>query len=173
MIKNMLILSIALLGFNFAIAQNSVKTSDSKVNFEISNMGFKTVDGNFTGMTGTINFNPQNLPASSFDVCIDASTVNTENEKRDHHLKEEDFFHVEKYPKICFKSSSIAKSGESFTVTGTLTMHGVSKTVTIPFTYSDSTFKGKLTIDRYDYKVGSDGGFMVGREVMLEIICVI
>jgi polyisoprenoid-binding protein YceI len=173
MYKNIFIASIALLSAHFSSAQQTIDAAASKVKFEISNWSISTVEGTFGGMTGTVNINSEDLGNSKIDVCIDAKTVNTENEKRDEHLREEDFFHVEKFPTICFTSTSITTSPEGYIAKGTLTMHGESKEITIPLTYSNNTYNGKLTIDRTEFGVGSDSGFMVGKEVSLEIISVI
>jgi len=125
------------------------------------------------GMKGDIKFDDADLASSSFNVCVDAATVNTDNNARDKHLRNEDFFHVEKYPDICFASTSISQKGSSFVTNGQLTMHGVTKNVSIPFTYSNGTFKGNLKVNRDDYKVGeSTGAFMVSKEIELEIIAV-
>ena len=168
--RSIFLIASLLVGF-IANAQ-TIDSNNSVVNFGISNMKWKTVEGTFSGMKGTIDFDENNLQNSSFNVCIDAATVNTKNEKRDAHLKNEDFFDVEKYPEICFTSSSIEKSSEGYLTKGTLTMHGVSKPVEINFTYTDNTFVGELTINRFDYKVGEGTNtFMVGEEATLEIIC--
>jgi len=148
-----------------SIAQ-TINNDKSVVNFKISNMKMKTVKGTFSGMKGTVNFTPNNFASSNFDVCIDASTVNTENKKRDDHLRTADFFDTEKYPTICFKSKSITKNADTYLAKGTLTMHGITKEVEIPFTFSNNVLKGTLTVKRLDYKVGeSTGEFMVGNEV--------
>lgn len=149
-----------------------IDTKNSVVTFGISNMKWKTVEGTFSGMNGTIVFNENNLQNSSFNVCINAATINTENKKRDDHLRNEDFFEVEKYPEICFTSSSIEKTTEGFVTKGSLSMHGVTKPVEISFTYNNNTFIGNLTVNRFDYNVGEDiKTFMVGKEATLEIIC--
>lgn len=151
-------------------AQSSIDSENSKVEFSIKNMKFKTVEGSFGGMNGNVAFDPENLENSSFNVCIDPATVNTGSKKRDEHLKNEDFFDVEKYPEICFKSDEIAKIDNQYIAKGTLTMHGISNKVEIPFEQNGNTLNGQLTINRKDYKVGDDGTFMVGDEVKLNII---
>ncbi|PWJ44613.1 YceI family protein [Sediminitomix flava] len=156
-----------------AVNAQNIDTGNSIVTFEVSNMAFKTVEGSFKGMKGAVKFDENNLSESSFQVCIDAATVNTENEDRDKHLKNEDFFEVETYPEICFTSTSIVKSTSGYTAKGMLKMHGVEKEVEIPFSVKDNTFEGTLVIDRYDYKVGGSGKFMVGREINLKIKSVV
>ena len=172
MVKNIFVLFTVLLSTHIALGQ-TINASASKVNFEISNMGFKMVDGTFDGMAGTIQFDAQDLGNSQFDVCIKAESVNTGNKKRDGHLRKEDYFYVEKYPTICFQSSSISKTAEGFNAAGTMTMRGISKEVTIPFTFANNTFAGTLSLERKDYDVGPNGGFMVGKTVDLKITCVV
>lgn len=170
--KNVFIL-LSLLGFPGLNYAQTINTTASKVSFEISNMGLNTVEGSFGGMKGTIVFNPNDLSNSRFEVCIDAATVNTGNSKRDKHLKTEDFFEVEKYPTICFQSTSIVKTSEGFKTVGELDMHGLVKAVEILFTFSNNTFSGTLELRRRDYGIGPSGGFMVGKTVNLRILCAI
>lgn len=173
MIKKYLITLVLAIGLSSVKAQ-SINSEKSIVNFEVSNMGFNTVEGNFKGMTGVIVFDDNALVISSFTVCVDANTVFTDNEKRDAHLKKEDFFNTLQFPAICFKSNSISKSEEVYVAKGMLEMHGITLEVEIPFTFENQVFKGKLLINRLDYKVGEGtGNFMVGNDVEMEIICVI
>lgn len=173
--KKIIIISLALVlsGFNLINAQ-TINSEKSVVSFEIGNMKFKTVEGTFTGMTGDIEFDIDELINARFEVCIDAATVNTGNKKRDDHLRNEDFFHVEQYPEICFTSASIRKAGSEYLTKGTLSMHGVKKTVEIPFSFVDNTFTGRLSLDRFDYNIGEGTNtFMVAKEVVLTIVCVV
>ena len=156
---------------NLVTAQ-TINTEQSSVLFEISNMKFKTVKGTFSGMTGDLIFTPSDLENASFNVCIDAASVDTGSKKRDKHLQKEDFFDVEKYPTICFVSSSVQQVGSTYVVKGQLSMHGVSKEMEIPFTFTNNTFKGEIEVNRIDYKVGGTGTFMVGNETKITIICV-
>lgn len=171
--KKTSILALLLL-FTVLLRAQTIDGNKSKVNFTISNMEVKTVEGSFTGMTGEVAFNSENLKSSSFKVCIDAATINTGIEKRDNHLRSADFFEVSKYPQICFTSKSISKTKDGYEVTGILTIHGVSKKVVIPFTFNNNTFTGKINVNRRDYKIGeSTNNFMVGEMAEVEIICVI
>lgn len=152
----------------------TINTESSKVTFSVSNMKFNTVEGYFTGMKGTLNFNSEELATSSFDVCIDANTVNTGNEKRDTHLKNEDFFEVGTYPEICFTSTSIEKTESGYKALGSLTMHGVSKAAEIPFSQNGKELVGEISVKRYDYSIGPDTGtFMVGNEIKVYILCML
>lgn len=150
----------------------AINSAKSMVKFSIDNMKVNTVNGTFSGMKGAIVFNENDLENSSFNVSVDAKTVNTENEKRDTHLKNEDFFNVDIYPEIRFLSTSIIKTPKGYKTTGNLTLHGVTKPIEIILTYQNKTFKGQLTINRLDYKLGeSTNSFMVGKETEIEIIC--
>lgn len=147
---------------------------ESQISFRIGNMRVNTVNGTFTGMKGTVSFDPQNLAASVFSVCIDASTVNTGISRRDKHLKEEEYFHVERYPDICFVSESITRSATGFTARGKLTIKGVTRTVAIPFVMEGNTLRGTININRLDYNVGEGvGTFLVSDPVEVEIIYVL
>ncbi|ANQ48260.1 YceI family protein [Flammeovirga sp. MY04] len=168
-----LLLTAYLFSLSFSYAQ-VIDSGLSKVDFEISNFRVNTVEGFFNGMTGEIQFDENNLSESKFNVCISSSTVNTDNEKRDTHLKNEDFFEIEKYPEICFVSNEIKKNGDKYITVGQLTMHGVTKEVKITFTKNGNTFNGDLKIKRLDFDVGKDTGtFTVGNEVSLHIKCVL
>lgn len=171
--KIVLVLSVVFALSGWVNAQ-TINSQKSVVNFEIGNMKVRTVDGTFGGMKGDLVFDVNALENAHFKVCIDAASVNTENEKRDDHLRNEDFFHVEKYPEICFISSSISKTDEGFLTKGTLEMHGTIREVEIPFTYENNTFVGKITVNRFDYNVGKDVKTgMVSEDAILEIICVV
>jgi len=156
----------------------------SNIGFSVRHMAISNVKGSFTDFNGTFVWDGKNLSNSSVEVTIQTKSIDTGNEKRDEHLRTEDFFEVEKYPEITFESSSFEKSGDGYKATGTLTMHGVSKEVTIPFsilgTLKDpqrSTrlgMEGSLTLNRQDYgiswsKMLDNGGLLVGNEVKIEL----
>lgn len=159
--------------FSVTNAQN-INSEKSKATFKIENMKVKVVEGSFHGMTGNIVFNESDLSNSTFDICIKASTLNTGNEKRDDHLRTEDFFHVEKYPVICFNSESISRTSTGFVTKGKLTMHGVTKTFEIPFTFDGIQFRGELILNRLDFNIGNDTNtFMVSNKVVISIFCTV
>ena len=151
-----------------------IDSEASVVNFRIGNMRVNTVNGTFTGMRGTVQFDPQNLSGSAFSVCIDPATVNTGINRRDRNLKEEAYFDVERFPSICYVSDIISTSEQGFVTRGKLTMKGITRNVTIPFIKEGNTFRGTLSLKRLDYNVG-DGvsTFVVSNRVELEIICII
>lgn len=160
--------------FSFAIKAQNVNTEKSVVHFKINNLVFSNVKGTFTDITGTVNIDTDHLSDSKIDVCIAAETVETGNDKRDTHLRSQDFFYVENNPNICFVSTTFSKSEEGFTTTGKLTMLGVSRDVTIPFSYKNNIFIGTFKINRTDYHLGeNENPFVIGEMVKIEITCMV
>ena len=151
-----------------------IDSTKSKVEFQVKKYTRKTVEGVFTGMTGAIKFIETDLANSSFEVCIDPSTIKTDNNTRDRHLRnKEEYLNIEKFPTICFKSQSIFKTANGYETTGDLNLHGVTLQITIPFTYSNNKFVGNFELLRYAFGIGKEGGKMIGKEVDLTITCVI
>lgn len=137
----------------------------SKVHFVIRNFGIKT-GGDFKGLKGTIKFLPANLPASAFDVTIDAATIDTDNESRDEHLRKDEYFDVATYKTIAFKSTKVVLSSTAgrYYVFGNLTIKGVTKPVEFGFgaTPKDGgyLFDGEFKINRRDFGVGGSSTTM-------------
>ena len=104
----------------------------SSVGFSIRHI-VSNVKGRFTDFSGTIVYDPKKVENSSVSVTIQAVSIDTDNEKRDNHLKSPDFFEVEKYPQITFQSKKVTKKKNKFMLQGTLSMHGVEKNISIPF----------------------------------------
>ncbi|MEN9298602.1 MAG: hypothetical protein RLZZ429_915 [Bacteroidota bacterium] len=130
----------------------------SSVNFTIKNLGLN-VTGKFTGLSGSIIFDPDNLSESKFSVSVNASSIDTDIKARDNHLKKEDYFYVERYPRISFISKTITKEGAGqYKVSGILEIKGTSKEIDFIFTTNLITegyvFKGGFKINRRDFKVG-------------------
>lgn len=151
-------LFIGLLAVTNGFAQSKQTVTKSTVTYEIKNMGINT-HGTFGGLTADIKFDPQNLAASSIEAAMQTATLNSDNEMRDKHLKSEDYFDVAKYPKITMKSVSFKhKSGGNYTGIFNVSIKDKTKTVEVPFTYTESgstaLFKGIFTINRQDFGVG-------------------
>src|SRR4030067_3238534 len=104
----------------------------SSVGFSIRHI-VSNVKVRFTDFSGTIVYDPKKVENSSVSVTIQAVSIDTDNEKRDNHLKSPDFFEVEKYPQITFQSKKVTKKKNKFMLQGTLNMHGVGKNISIPF----------------------------------------
>ncbi|BDD12526.1 hypothetical protein FUAX_49580 (plasmid) [Fulvitalea axinellae] len=150
----------------------TIDSKKSRIEFSVSNMGFRTVEGTMRGMRGTVRFDPDNIQNASFNVCVDPATVDTDNNTRDKHLRGKKFFEVEKHPTICFTSEKIKRTDNGLVASGKLTMHGITKAVKIPFQHKGKTLTGTIKILRSDYKLGPSGGMMVGKTVTVKIICV-
>jgi polyisoprenoid-binding protein YceI len=157
----------------FTVKTQIINSDSSLVSFRISNLGINTVDGTIEGFDGTILFDTGNMNNSIFQVCIDPATVNTGISARDKALREEEYFSVERYPLICFKSENIRKNEDGFLTNGTLTLKGTSRQVSIPFISEENKLIGSLEINRSEYGVGPKSGFLVGKTVQLKIICVL
>ena len=162
----------------------TVDPAHSEVSFQIRHM-VSQVRGRFNDYTGTVNMDPKNLANSSVEFHIKAASIDTNNADRDKHLRTADFFDVEKYPEITFKSDSVKAAGKNkYNVTGTLTMHGVSKKVTLPVTFlgegkdpwggTRAGFETTTTLDRKAYgivwnKAVDNGGVLLGDDVKVDI----
>ncbi|MDB5223108.1 MAG: YceI family protein, partial [Chitinophagaceae bacterium] len=139
----------------------------SKVHFTIKNFGINT-GGDFSGLSGNINFVPANIITSSFNVSVSANTVDTDNGMRDKELNGKTYFDAEKYPEITITSTKVNRTNKSaaswYYFSGTLTMHGVTKPIEFPFTAikkgDDYLFAGSFTINRLDFGVGKNSSVM-------------
>ncbi len=136
----------------------------SEVSFTAETLIFD-VEGNFGEYNVEIEGDPAKPETVKVKASIGVASINTQNAKRDKHLKSPDFFDVEKYPTITFISTSVRSKGGKLMVKGNLTMHGTTKQVTLPFKVAKgkngagmdvTTYKTKFTIDRNDYGIGTD-----------------
>ncbi|HLW58274.1 MAG TPA: YceI family protein [Bacteriovoracaceae bacterium] len=159
--------------------------SHSSAEFSIKHMMISKVKGTFDKLSGSFLYDPQNLGTSSVEASIEVSSVNTRDEQRDNHLKSADFFDVEKYPLMQFKSSSLKKEGDTLYIIGNLSIHGVSKEVTLKVDGPSDEHKdpwGNLKIgasattkiNRKEFGLTWNtaleaGGFLVGEEVDISL----
>lgn len=131
----------------------------SKVRFVIKNFGINT-GGTFEGLSGTITFDPSQLANANFNVTVEAKTVDTDMEGRDNHLRKAEYFDVEKYPRLSFRSTKISTTNkpEYLYMTGVITIKNVSKEVSFPFTQKAKDdgilFEGEFKLNRRDFGVG-------------------
>ncbi len=164
----------ALMMAGAALAYGQLIDSDnSVVEFISSGPEAETVEGTITGMTGTIQFNPQALEESSFNVCINPATIQTGKGMRDKHLSGKKFLGVKKFPLICFTSQQLEVTLTGFVARGELSLKGVSLPVEIPFTFENNVFRGSFDLNRQEYGIGNSGTGMVGNDVKVQISCVI
>ncbi len=182
---SILILAMTVSVMTFAQTTWSVDPSHSRVNFSVSHLVISEVDGTFKIFDGSIASNLDDFSDSKFNFEIDVNSINTDNEKRDGHLKAEDFFYTEKYPKITFKSTSFKKTeGNKYILKGNLTMRGVTKAITLNVKYGGTAVDGYgntkagfiITgkLNRIDYGVAWNakterGGLTVGEEISLVV----
>ncbi len=161
--------------------------SHSSVNFHVRHLMVSKVHGRFSLWGGTLEIDSDDMTKSRVDVSIDATSVDTKEEKRDAHLRSADFFDVEKFPALTFKSTRVEKVGdEELAITGDLTIHGVTKSVKLavelggvakdPWGGTRTGFSAKTSINRKDFGLGWNsvleaGGVLVGEkvEITLEI----
>jgi polyisoprenoid-binding protein YceI len=161
-----------------------IDPAHSAAHFSVKHMMFATVRGQLGTVTGTIIEDTEDISRSSVEASIDLSTLTTRDEKRDAHLKSPDFFDIATYPTVTFKSTSVQGSGDSFSVTGDLTIHGVTKSVTLQVTKTGSGtnpwgqqvggFEASTSLNRKDFNLNWNvaleaGGVMVGEHIKVEI----
>ncbi len=177
------LLSVFVLAFTgglFAADTYTVDASHTTVGFSVRHMGISNVKGTFPKVSGTLLLDEKNMAKSSVDITIDAASVNTNNEKRDAHLQSPDFFDVAQFPTVTFKSKTVAKTAQGYSVVGDLTMKGVTKTVSIPFTLVGPKehpmmpvymvgVEGSLMVNRRDYNINYGMAAMVGDEVSIDL----
>jgi polyisoprenoid-binding protein YceI len=158
----------------------------SAAEFKVRHMMISNVKGSFTGLAGVLTEHQTDSTLSSVDASVDVATVNTGDAQRDGHLKSADFFDVEKYPKMIFKSTVVKNTGkQEYSVTGDLTLHGVTKPVTFavegpsepgkdPWGNTRIGLSATAKINRKDFGLGwnaplETGGLLVGEDVAITL----
>jgi polyisoprenoid-binding protein YceI len=179
--------AVAFLAFGFVGAQaQSVWTLDrshSNLKFTVTHLVVAEVDGSFKIFDGSVKAKDDTFEGAEIEFVADVASVNTEDEKRDEHLKSDDFFNAEKYPKMKFTSKSFKKVDKNkYKLTGDLTIRDVTKTVTFdvvfgglikdPWGNTKAGFKATTTINRFDYnlkwnKLIEAGGAVVDKDVKI------
>lgn len=176
------LLSLALIGLlipSVATAADhyTVDKAHSTALFRVKHLGVSYLWGRFNDLSGNFTIDEANPARSSVDIVIRAASVDTDNAKRDKHLRSPDFFNAKTFPVLTFKSTQVKTTGKNLVeVTGKLSIHGKTRTVTMPLkrvgTGKDpwggtrTGFEGELTINRNDYGITyMPGG--IGKEVRL------
>ena len=161
-----------------------IDSSHTTAGFKVRHLMISNVKGEFTGVTGTVIVDDKDVLKSKVEVSMDTASISTGNAKRDDHLKTADFFDAKTFPKVTFKSTKIEKAGDKLALTGDLTLHGVTKPVTLTAELTSEikdpwgntrrgvTASGK--VNRKDFgltwnKTLDGGGVAVGDEVQLNI----
>ena len=124
-----LFLAITLGSLGMAAQADTFKIDpvESSVVFSVMTLGLSNFHGRFNDISGTVVLDKADPSKSSFDITIPVESVDTKNEKRDQHLKSPDFFNAKQFPVMTFKSKKVEGSGNSFTVTGDFSLHGVTQ----------------------------------------------
>ncbi len=158
----------------------------SHAEFKVRHLMISNVKGEFKGVTGKLNHNEADITKSGVEVSIDATSINTGDAQRDSHLKSADFFDVEKFPTLSFKSTRVSKNKDGvLTVAGDLTIHGVTRNVVLevdgpsapmkdPWGNTRIGLSANTRINRKDFGLTwnaalETGGFMVSDEVAITL----
>ena len=163
----------------------TVDATHSSVGFEVKHMMVSKVKGSFDQFTADVEATDLgDLTSAKISFEIDVKSVNTKNEDRDNHLRSADFFNVEEFEKITFKSTNISGSGEDFKVTGDLTIRDVTKTVTFDVEYGGKGvnpwgaevygFEASTKVNREDFGLTwnaalETGGVLVGKDIKINV----
>ena len=171
------------------MARYDVDPDHSSIEFSVAHMVVSKTKGRFTDYKGFVEMDPEGLKIKAIEAVINTASVTTMHEKRDGHIKNEDFFNVEKYPTMTYKMKYSRKEGDNIIAIGDLTMLGVTREVTLTGkfnglvkdpggnTRAGFTAEGKL--NRKDFgmnwsKLLDSGGMVVGDDITLklEIECI-
>jgi polyisoprenoid-binding protein YceI len=163
----------------------TIDPSHSQAQFTVRHMMISNVRGRFEDFTGTVDFNENDLSTLKVDVSIDANSINTRDEKRDGHLRSADFFNVEEFPTLTFKSTGVeVVDNDNLKVQGDLTIRGISKPVTLDVEYNgvanspwgttSAGFSAHTKINRKEWDLTwnqglETGGLLVGEDVKIEL----
>ena len=175
----------ALVALPAAASTWEIDPNHTESSFVVKHLMVSNVRGQFGKTTGTILQDDKDITKSKADITIDATTINTRVEKRDAHLKSADFFDVQKFPTITFKSTKMTKGDgpNTLKVTGDLTIHGVTKPVVVNVEYTPDTLANGTTVkgitattkvNRKDFGLNWNrtieaGGVMVGDDVTITV----
>jgi len=162
-----------------------IDASHSQATFSVKHMMVSTVRGHFKVLSGHLQIDEQNPQNSWVEAQVDTASIDTRDERRDGHLRSADFFDVQTYPTITFKSTKVERiSGNEYNVTGDLTMHGVTRPVTFkaeylgqgknPWGLMVAGLSAKTKINRKDWGLNwnqtlETGGWLVSEDVTIEI----
>jgi len=179
-----LLMGALLLTSSLALASTyEIDPDHARANFSVKHLQITNVTGEMGKVTGTIELNDKDVTKSKVNATVDVTAISTGQEKRDKHLRSPDFFDVAKYPTLTFTSTKVEKAGDDLKVTGNLTMHGVTKPVTLdvemskeiihPFTKKPTrAFTATTKIKREDFGLTwqvPGNSIVVGSEVKISL----
>jgi polyisoprenoid-binding protein YceI len=153
-------------------------TAHSSVSFKIPHLDISEVHGRFNDFSGAFSIDPDDAGKCTFELTIKTKSVDTNNKARDNHLQSGDFFDVKQFPTITFKSTGVKAIKDGYEVTGDLTLHGETKSITFelkggkkaefPRGTHRTGFKTNLKINRADYKMDKFANAL-GNEVTIDV----
>ena len=165
------------------LVEYEVDPSHTQVMFKVRHMGISTVTGRFSRFAGTFAYDPENPAASWLTATIDAASIDTDNDRRDNHLRSSDFFAADSYPTLTFESTSVEPAGDGrLKVSGDLSIRGVTKPVVLDVVLEGAAlgqggrpmtgWTAETTVDRMDYglkwnRLTEAGGWVVADEVRI------
>lgn len=169
-----------------AVTTWNIDPVHSVAEFKVKHMMISNVKGQFTGVSGKLSLNEEDVTLSSIEATIDAATINTREEQRDAHLRSADFFDVEKFPTLSFESTGVKKTSDGeLAVEGNLTIHGVARSVKFavegptaaakdPWGNTRIGLSATTRINRKDFGLTwnaalETGGILVGDEVTITL----
>lgn len=168
----LVIASLFMVPCHTAYGQMHPVAKSSSLKFSIKNFGFR-VSGSFAAPEGDIRFNPDSLSSAYFHMTVKSTSINTDNESRDSHLRESDYLDVEHHPVMKFTSDQVRSlsKGESFEVAGKLTIKNKTQQIIVPFKAQKSgagyIFTGAFKMKRKDFEVG--GSSTISDELTVEL----
>ena len=161
----------------------AIEPAHSEVGFTVRHLGLSKVRGRFNSFVGTVQV-AENLPDSKIEATVDLSSVDTNNDQRDEHLRSTDFFDVEAHPQLTFTSTGIQATGSVGTINGELSINGVTRPVSLDTEFygvgvdaygtTRAGFSATTTISRKDFGVDFNvpldaGGVLIGDKVTIEL----
>ena len=161
----------------------TIDPAHSRLGFSARHAMVATVRGQFTEFSGTAHVDTAQPANSKVEVSIVANSINTGQQQRDDHLRSGDFFESEQYPNITFTSTDVTRDGDEWTITGDLTIKGVTHSIVVPFEYTGSAqdpfgntrigFEGAATLNRKDWGLSwnaalETGGVLVSEKIKLQ-----
>ncbi len=166
-------------GINFAQTNWSLDKSHSKIGFSVTHLVIAEVEGQFNNFDVKVVSKNDNFEDAQIDFSADVNSINTDNEKRDQHLKSDDFFNAEKFPKMTFVGKSFKKVNEkNYKLVGDLTIRDITKSVTLDVKYNGTVkdpwgntkagFKVTSEINRFDYGLKWNAALETGSLVASE-----
>ena len=178
-----LLLPLLLIGAGTpGVDRYEIDPNHSRIGFAVRHMGVATVRGEFTDYEGHILIDAQDITRSTATVVIRTASIDTRNERRDNHLRSDDFFNAERFPTITFTGTHVEQNGEELVLVGDLTIRDVTQVVRLPFTLNGPIelggrkrlgAEGELLIDRKKFNLlwnnVVEGVSVVSDDVRLEI----